>query len=134
MNIIKNFEKYQGNSIFTSMFGKKIKLVKGNKEKILDLYIPTIVLFELDEHYFKCMTSDKWMKEEYITYGIDDKLESFEGFEAFIKDYCMYKKDIELKSNKLELEKYTTALRFNKGDIYKDGRWLSFQIFLETHY
>ena len=117
MDIIKNYEKYQGNKTFKKMFAKKIKLVRGNEEKILNYYIPTIVLFELDPDYFSCIMSGKWNNEE-ISYGIDEQLESFEGFEAFVKDYIKYEDKIQLDITKLGLEKYQTALRFNKGNMY----------------
>ena len=119
MNIIKNYDKYQNNNIFVKHLAKKIKLVKGNEEKVLDIYIPLITLFELDEHYFECMVSDKWKSEEF-SYGLDE-IESFRGFEQFIRDYLVYPKDKyhdQVKLHNDELSKYYTALRFNKTFIY----------------
>ena len=118
MNICQSFEKYQNDETFRKFCCKKLKLVQGNKEKTLDLYIPTIVLFDLDSGYFKVCMSGKFADTE-VSYGIDDKLESFEGFEAFIIDYLSCNKEIKLDiTDKLSKDKYQTALRFNKDNIY----------------
>lgn len=113
MDTIKNYDKYQNNESFIRFIATKIKLVKGNKDKVLNLYIPYIILFDLDENYFSNIVSNKW-KQEDISYGLDES-ESFEGFELFIKDY-MSCKMISLDLDK-DMERYQTSLRFNK-DIY----------------
>ena len=117
MDIITNYHKYQDDEVYR-LLSKKIKLVQGYKEKILDFYIPTIVLFGLDRDYFSNIVSNKW-KDEGISYGIDEQLESFEGFELFIRDYMSCNNDIKILPNvKLNNERYLTSMRFNKN-IYK---------------
>lgn len=113
MDTIKNYDKYQNNESFIRFIATKIKLIKGNEERILNLYIPYIILFDLDENYFSNILSGKW-KDEGFCYGLDES-ESFEGFELFIKDY-MSCKQISLILDK-DMERYQTSLRFNK-DIY----------------
>ena len=89
-----------------------IKLIQNDNEKIIDVDIKTLI--DLDKEYYDCITSDKYKKEEYIEYGLDDKYESIEAFERFIQDKggCF-----EIKS-KLDIEILQIAYRFNKLNIY----------------
>ena len=114
MNICQSFEKYQNDDTFRKFCCKKLKLVQGDKEITLDLYIPTLVLFDIDPDYFKVCISSKFSDTE-VSYGIDEQLESFEGFEAFIRDYmtCKFPINLDLNSD-IDHKKYQTSLRFNK--------------------
>ena len=92
-----------------------IKLIQNDKEKIID--VSTKILIELDKEYFDCITSDKYKKEEYIEYGLDDKYESIEALERFIEDYGKKCLCFEIKS-KYDIEILQIAYRFNKLDNY----------------
>ena len=109
---IEIFQKYLGKKKMTS-----IKVVCGDEEKIIDVDIK--MLKTLDKDYFDCITSDKFKKEEYLEYGLDDKYESIEGFEEFMEDYCKGEYPIEfcIKSQ-LDVQVLQTADRFDKLCIY----------------
>ena len=92
-----------------------IKLIQSDKEKIID--VSTKILIDLDKEYFDCITSDKYKKEEYVEYGLDEKYESFEALERFIENYGKKYVCFEIKS-KLDIEVLQIAYRFNKLDKY----------------
>lgn len=94
-----------------------IKIVCGDEEKIIDVDIEK--LKELDEQYFECVSSDKFKKEEYIEYGLDEKYESIEGFVRFFDDYSKYKepKLFHIKSQ-LDVQVLQTAYRYKKLRMY----------------
>lgn len=84
-------------------FGIRVKLTKGKETKILERYYPKFSLYELNREYYKLNRSDKFMIDEYFSFGLDEKYESFNGFEKFLNHYCRhdfdYYPDLNLMSD-----------------------------------
>ena len=121
-------EIYQ--NILESKNMTSIKIVCGDEEKIIDVDIK--MLKTLDRDYFACITSDKFKKEEYIEYGLDEKYESIEGFIRFFDDYCKYNKEPKLFhiKSQLDIQVLQTAYRFNKLDMYI----FKLQVYIQNKY
>jgi hypothetical protein len=87
------------------------------------IWIPTILLMDLDPEYFEAITSGQWSDQEF-GFTLDNKTESFSGFEIFLRHW-LKEKPITLLSGQDDVFAINTSLRFNKNIYnYCAGKYL----------
>lgn len=85
-----------------------------NDEKY-NIFIPDMILKELDNEYYEVMKSNKFMKSDFEI--ILTEYESYKAYLDFLCNYLENKNKLMVKSL-TDVQKYVIASRFNKTGIY----------------